>query len=200
MRFLMLVVGIVVSVLNRRWPRLISIWMATWLFATLSIWMALLRMPLYGWCSLTLAAGLGRVIAGAVVSRDLLRPRMRRMIFGGLVAVLGMLAAGSSGWQAVREYRTVAGLTAPPADPLNVILIVWDTVRAYDLSLYGYRRETTPHLAGGQRRGSSTIWRYRRRHGLIRRTRVFSRASGRSVSIRSGSSIWMRRCPRWRNT
>ena len=57
-----------------------------------------------------------------------------------------VLAVASSGRQAVREYRTVAGLPAPPARPRNVVLIVWDTVRAYNLSLYGYARSTTPNL------------------------------------------------------
>ena len=42
---------------------------ATWLFAMLAIWAALLRMPLYGACSFLLAAGLGRPIGGAVASR-----------------------------------------------------------------------------------------------------------------------------------
>ena len=36
--------------------------MGAWLFATLAIWAALLRLPLYGACSLLLAAGLGRLI------------------------------------------------------------------------------------------------------------------------------------------
>lgn len=35
----------------------------------------------------------------------------------------------------------------PPIDRPNVLWIVWDTVRADHLSLYGYERETTPNLA-----------------------------------------------------
>ncbi len=34
---------------------------------------------------------------------------------------------------------------APPAPP-NILWVVWDTVRADHLSLYGYERETTPRL------------------------------------------------------
>jgi arylsulfatase A-like enzyme len=145
--FLMLVPGVMVATLGRRWPRLITVRTTSWLFATLAIWMALLRMPLYPASSLLLAAGLGRAIAGAVVDHELLRPLLRRLIFGALVGVLGVLAALSSGWQAVHEYRSVAALPAPPPNPRNVVLIVWDTVRAYNLSLYGYARNTTPNLA-----------------------------------------------------
>ena len=52
-----------------------------------------------------------------------------------------------------RSARAVAGLPPPPTGARNVILIVWDTVRAYDLSLYGYSRNTTPNLARWARKG-----------------------------------------------
>jgi arylsulfatase A-like enzyme len=144
--FLMLVPGVMVVVLSRRWPRLFSRRTASWLFATLAVWMALLRLPVYAPCSLLFAAGLSRVITTAVAAHDLLRPHLGRLIFGAFVGVLGVSAAVTSGWRAVSEYRTVAGLPAPPPQPRNVVLIVWDTVRAYDLSLYGYARATTPNL------------------------------------------------------
>ena len=143
--FLMLVPGVMVGLISRRWPQLISLRLASWLFATLSIWMALLRMPMYGPCSLLLAGGLGRAIADMVAAYGE-RASVRRWILAGLVGVLGVFAAGTSGWEAVREYRTVAGLPAAPAKAHNVVLIVWDTVRAYNLSLYGYSRRTTPNL------------------------------------------------------
>jgi arylsulfatase A-like enzyme len=41
----------------------------------------------------------------------------------------------------------------PPADSPNVLLIVMDTVRADRLSLYGYRRATTPNLEQLAKRG-----------------------------------------------
>ncbi len=50
-------------------PRPISLRSASWLFATLAIWAALLRMPLYGVSSLLLAAGLGRVISGGIAAQ-----------------------------------------------------------------------------------------------------------------------------------
>ncbi len=84
--------GVVVVVLGRHWPRLFSLRTATWLFATLAIWMALLRMPLYGACSLLLAAGLGRVIADAVAAHELLAPARQAIDFRGARG-----SAGSAG-------------------------------------------------------------------------------------------------------
>ena len=149
---LMMVPGVLLAAVIRRWPHFISLHAASWLFATLALCFALLRMPLYGQCSLLLAAGLGRVIGDAVAAHRL-RVRQTRSIFGALVGVLGVLAVLSSGWQAVREYRTVAGLSAPPPHARNVVLIVWDTVRAYNLSLYGYPRPTTPNLDQWAKKG-----------------------------------------------
>ena len=47
----------------------------------------------------------------------------------------------------------MAGLPQPPPGARNVMLIVWDTVRAYNLSPYGYPRNTTPNLARWAREG-----------------------------------------------
>ena len=65
---LLAIPGVVVAAVNRLRPRLVSLTSASWLFATLAIWAALLRMPLYGVCSLLLAAGLGRPIGDAVAA------------------------------------------------------------------------------------------------------------------------------------
>lgn len=41
-----------------------------------------------------------------------------------------------------------------PGGAVNVVILVWDTVRAESLSLYGYGRPTTPHLARIARSGT----------------------------------------------
>ena len=51
------------------------------------------------------------------------------------------------------EHRALARLPTPPAGAPNVLFIVLDTVRAESLSLYGYGRETSPHLARLAARG-----------------------------------------------
>ena len=63
--FLMIPGGVVAAV-NRLRPGVVSMRAGTWLLATLAIWGALLRMPLYGACTLLLSAGLARPIGGAV--------------------------------------------------------------------------------------------------------------------------------------
>ncbi len=149
---LMIIPGVAVAAVNRCRPYPISTRATCWIFGTLAIWSALLRMPLYGQCSLLLAVGLGRVISDAIAAHRF-RPRQTRLIFAALLGVVGVLAALSSGWHLVREYRTVVGLPPAPPGARNVVLIVWDTVRAYNLGLGGYPRATTPNLRRWARQG-----------------------------------------------
>jgi arylsulfatase A-like enzyme len=149
---LLMVVGLMVATINVPRRKLVSLRAGAWLFATLATWAALLRLPLYGACSLVLAVGLGRLIGTVVAARGL-HPRRLRYVLGALVGLLCVLAGFSSGWDAVREYRTVAGLTRPPSGARNVVLIVWDTVRAYNLGLYGYFRDTSPNLSRWAQKG-----------------------------------------------
>ena len=149
---LLLIPGAAVAAVNRLRPRFVSMRAASWLFAVLAIWAALLRLPLYGACSLVLAAGLARPISHAVESRSW-HPQRVRYTVAGLLGLLAVLAALSSGRQAIREHLAVAGLPPPPPGARNVVLIVWDTVRAYNLSPYGYARNTTPNLARWAREG-----------------------------------------------
>ena len=100
-----------------------------------------------------LAAGLGRPISDAVAA---CRPAPAA---GCGTPWRGSSACWSS-WRPSRRvgrrsgnHRAVAGLPAPPPGARNVVLIVWDTVRAYNLSLYGYPRDTTPNLARWARKG-----------------------------------------------
>ncbi len=148
---LLAIPGLLVAAICRVLPRRVPLRLMAWLFATLAIWSALLRLPIYGACSLLLAAGLGRPIGDAVAARVRGSRRMR-LVPVALFAVLAILATISSGYQALREYRTIGALPAPPRTR-NVVLIVWDTVRAYSLGLYGYQRDTTPNLARWARKG-----------------------------------------------
>jgi arylsulfatase A-like enzyme len=148
---LLVVPGTVLAAVS--WMRLgrVTLRGGTWLLATLAIWGALLRAPLYASCSLLLAAGLGRLVSGAVAAHGFWRHA--RYAAAGLLGLLGVLAALTSGRQAVREYLAVDGLPAPPTGARNVVLIVWDTVRSHNLSLYGYPRNTSPNLARWARKG-----------------------------------------------
>jgi arylsulfatase A-like enzyme len=151
---LLLIPGAAIAAVSRLRPRLVSMRAASWLFAVLAIWAAMLRLPLYGACTLLLAAGLARPISDAVASRGWHR-RTVRCTLAGLLGLLGVLAALSSGRQAIRERLAVVGLPPPPPGARNVLLIVWDTVRADNLTPYGYVRNTTPNLARWAREGVS---------------------------------------------
>ncbi len=155
--FLLGVAGAIVAIINRVGPwKPISLRVGAWLFATLAIWSALLRVPLYGVCTLLLAAGLARPVSTAVVALNR-RPRQLRYSLGALVGLLIVLAACSSGLRAVRSYRSLTNLPAPPKGALNVVLIVWDTVRAPSVSLYGYDRDNTPNLKRWAKKGARYV-------------------------------------------
>ena len=64
------------------------------------------------------------------------------------------LALATSGARAWSERRAVAALAPPPPAAPNVLLIVWDTVRAQNLSLHGHNRPTTPNLQRLAARGA----------------------------------------------
>jgi len=106
----------------------------------------LLRNPWIHWgASLLIAAGLAvqtlRLVAhrGAGLQRFL--PRAMTVL-----AVMTAVIAGAMllypGW---RERRALRGIEAREGTP-NVLLLVLDTVRALELSLYGYNRPTTPNI------------------------------------------------------
>jgi arylsulfatase A-like enzyme len=149
---LVVAAGSLVAVVHRLWPRPLSLGARSWLIVTLAFWVALLRMPLYGVSSLILAGGLARLLCGAAAAHCR-RPRQVRWTFAALLGLLIVLAALSSGRRALREAQAMARLPAPPPNARNVILIVWDAVRAGNLGLYGYSRGTTPNLARWARKG-----------------------------------------------
>jgi arylsulfatase A-like enzyme len=142
---LLIFVAVLLAVFGRRRHRVPSLGTTSWLFATLAIWAVLLRLPLYGVAGLLLAAGLGRLISGPVTAL-VTQPARGRLSLAGLLGVFGLLAILSSGRQWAREHRAVNRLAAPPPGARNVVLIVWDTVRAYNLSINRYHRRTTPNL------------------------------------------------------
>lgn len=96
---------------------------------------------------LLLSAGLAVQVARLASARP---AAFRRLARWSTPIMLATIAAGTVlvAWRVARHER--AGLEAlgePPPGAPNVLLIVWDTVRAHDLSAYGYERLTTPALA-----------------------------------------------------
>ncbi len=97
-----------------------------------------------------LAAGIAcwatpRIVAMAKRQGQIVRHGLPRLI--GLVALLFGLNYGREELGELRLSK------APPGSP-NVLLIVLNTVRTKSLSVYGYKRQTSPHLAALAKHGA----------------------------------------------
>ena len=130
--------------LFRRW---VGLRLAATLFAALSAFSILLLVQrIHPLSQLVLALGVGSV-TGAWIARDYARSMrwIRRVSYAGILT-LGVTGALTGG----RLQQGVAGDSAPDdaarGDRPNIILLILDTVRASNLSLYGYARPTTPVL------------------------------------------------------
>jgi len=95
-----------------------------------------------------LLVALGVAVQGtrALTARGRDPARLVRRVAPWLAAVVVVVAIGKLGWEAARERRAEANLPAPNRAAPNVLLIIWDTVRAASMSLYGHRHATTPNL------------------------------------------------------
>jgi len=100
--------------------------------------------------SAVLAAGVGVQLArmaAANPERWWRRVRVQTVALAGLVVVAGVSVRG---WLALRERSRIAALPEASAgasgEAPNVLVIILDTVRAMNLSLYGYARATTPEI------------------------------------------------------
>ena len=148
---LLLIPGLVLAMVCWIRPRPMSLRAGTWLFATLRL-VGLAAIAHFWRCQSR--AGLGPGVADQ-------RSRRGPLPTPAAVAICGRGDARYSGFSgrnivrlaALREYRAISGLPAAPSNARNVVLIVWDAVRAANLSLYGYPRNTTPNLARWARKG-----------------------------------------------
>ncbi|MCP4609835.1 MAG: sulfatase [Planctomycetes bacterium] len=93
-----------------------------------------------------LAVGLAIVLQGLIRRRMHVLERFVRCTTIGLVLLVLVVAGSIGGWQHFREHRLISSLPDSSSSAPNVLLIVWDTVRAESMSLYGYQRPTTPFL------------------------------------------------------
>jgi arylsulfatase A-like enzyme len=120
---------------------------ATLVFAFCSLLGVLLMYyPLHAYARLLLALGAAWQIARMSIRYP--RGFNRMLVTGlrGMTAIALLLGVLTTLGPRVAYRRQVAALPPAPPAAANVLLIVWDTVRAQNLSLYGYQRPTTPHL------------------------------------------------------
>ena len=146
--------GLIVAGFVRVRPRLVSREGALWVIVSFAILGPISTAPMRFLACVCLAIGLGRRIASSIERRGawfecFAFKASIRMI--GALLILIAFAFGRPAWIGAlgRSNRLVDDAKRP-----NVLLIVMDTVRAKNLSLYGYHRKTTPELERYARTGA----------------------------------------------
>ena len=104
------------------------------------------RLRLQVWAALIVSAGLAFQSLRFVRRRGDGFLRLVRWTVALPVAILLATMLTTIGGRIWSEHRLRSALPKAPAGAKNVLLIVWDTVRAGNTSLYGYGRATTPNL------------------------------------------------------
>lgn len=106
----------------------------------------LLRVGISPTGALILAAGVATLVLRVRRARATATTRLVRRTLPALVGGVVAFALAIGPWQRWREQKSVGGLSPSAPGKPNVLMIIWDTARALDFSLYGYERETTPEL------------------------------------------------------
>jgi arylsulfatase A-like enzyme len=148
---LMLVPGIVIALIAWTRRRGVRVGVVVGVLSFLGFLDLSARLPFELWASLLICGGLATQSVRLVRPRRAGFQRFVRRTVPLLVGTLLAIVVATIGGRAWKEYRAVAALPRTTAGAQNVLLIVWDTVRAGNLSLQGYSRPTTPnleHLAG----------------------------------------------------
>jgi arylsulfatase A-like enzyme len=138
-------IGLLPSIAAVAWPRLGAAWLWMGVYAGIGVFSLFLPFgQISHYASLILAAGVGVQVARTARQNA---PRWRRRYARGAVALAGVIALTGGGLRLTRALdgaRARAALPDADAGAPNVLLIIWDTVRAQNLSVYGYDRATTP--------------------------------------------------------
>lgn len=136
-------VGALVVVLRRR----VSLGFVAWLNASLAAFAAiLLEQRIHPVAQLVLAVGIGAQVSGWIV-RDAAHGmrRVRAFTLAG-IAVLGIAGLAAGAGHRFGEGGRLRALPAAVPGAPDIVLLILDTVRAANMSLYGYARPTTPVL------------------------------------------------------
>ncbi|MEO8294436.1 MAG: sulfatase [Gemmatimonadota bacterium] len=151
---LFLVAGLLVLGLKAMFPSRIT-WrtaFGAYLFLA-SLALLLMYPPLSHLAAALLALGVA-VQGGRMAGRaSRLIAAMARRMTAPLLVLVVILGVVQHGWYAWTERRMLSALPKSKEGAPNVLLIVLDTVRSLNLSLYGYPKETTPELTRWAARG-----------------------------------------------
>jgi arylsulfatase A-like enzyme len=150
---LFVAVGLVLLLL-RRWMQ-VPWWVAAGLFAGLGALLVLLLIQrLHPLAAVAVAAGVGTQASRWVRPRVPASVQAVRRGLPWLVGAVLLTAGASLAWRVVTERRLAASRPQPAPGSPSVLLLILDTVRAAELSLYGYGRSTTPELDRWAERGT----------------------------------------------
>jgi len=139
--------GLTLFVLSLWIPTLGSITIYTFTFAVIAFFSVLLTVPeVHLIAAVILSIGLAVQATRQVGRRvDGFCAGVKRILGSMILLIIG-LAVIVQGYRWTAEQRALTQLPTPAPQSVNVLVIVLDTVRAQNLSLYGYARPTTPHL------------------------------------------------------
>jgi arylsulfatase A-like enzyme len=150
---LFLAMGLMVSVV-RRWVRVpwsVAVGLLVGLGALLVL---LLVQRLHPLAAVAVAVGVGTQAGRWARSRVAVSVTIIRRSLPWFVAGVLSAAVASVGGRILAERRSIASRPPPVAGAPSVLLLILDTVRAAELSLYGYSRPTTPELEHWAERGT----------------------------------------------
>jgi arylsulfatase A-like enzyme len=139
--------ALLLRIVAMRWPSACSIETVVFSLCAIGAY-GILRSGehIHGTAAAILALGLGAVAARVFSDRALALHAWgvrATPSLGGLTLAVALAGAGLDRWT---ETRPPGALSEPPENAPNVLLIILDTVRARNLSVYGYVRPTTPRL------------------------------------------------------
>jgi arylsulfatase A-like enzyme len=141
------IAGLALCLVARYCPRLVSLRLAASSFAFLTFSGPLLWYSrLHVYAALLLAVGLAVQAARSIAAHSQGFHTLVRYTVGWMAVAIVGLTVSVYGWRVLTEREALATLPPASRDAPNVLLIVLDTVRARNLSLYGYPRPTTPQL------------------------------------------------------
>jgi arylsulfatase A-like enzyme len=141
-------VALVLIGLGRFSRRFLRVDVVAFVMAFLAGASVLTVIPLIHWiAACLLAAGVAWQVAALARRRPSSAVRLLRGAAFALVPLAVGVGVVGGLWYRVAEARALARLPAAETGAPNVLLLILDTVRGEDLSLYGYGRETTPALS-----------------------------------------------------
>jgi arylsulfatase A-like enzyme len=138
-----------VAALRAAWPRGVTLPRAVLVLSLPPLFglsLMLLREKVPDAVHFVMALGVATVLMRATEGRERAVTRGAALALPLLLAVPLATLALTLRARTHGEAAALRALPAAPAGARNVLLIVWDTVRERQLSLYGHARPTTPHL------------------------------------------------------